>query len=66
MLIDKAIKGTPLGYRVVIITLDSHAAGPCDRAAERLANDFPGLSVEVMQQQSGEKTRVLWLELRNP
>ena len=47
MLIDKAIKGTPLGYRVVIITLDSHAAGPCDRAAERLASDFPGLSVEV-------------------
>jgi magnesium chelatase subunit H len=47
MLIDKDIKGIPLGYRVVIITLDSHAAGPCDRAAERLGSDFPGLSVEV-------------------
>lgn len=47
MLIDKDIKGTPLGYRVVIITLDAHSAGPCDRAAERLAKDFPGLSVEV-------------------
>ncbi len=47
MRIDKDIKGTPLGYRIVIITLDSHSAGPCDRAAERLISDFPGLSVEV-------------------
>ena len=37
----------PAGYRVVIVTLDSHAAGPCERAAERLGHDFPGLSVSV-------------------
>ena len=47
MLIDRNIMGTPLGYRIVIITLDSHAAGPCDRAASRLIKEFPELSVEV-------------------
>jgi len=35
------------GYRVVIVTLDAHAAGPAARASERLAMDFPGLSVSV-------------------
>jgi magnesium chelatase subunit H len=34
-------------YRVVILTLDSHAAGPCARAAERLARDYPGLDLSV-------------------
>ncbi len=34
-------------YRVVIVTLDSHAAGPALRVAERLAPDFPGLDVQV-------------------
>ncbi len=34
-------------YRVAIVTLDSHAAGPTARVAPRLAPDFPGLSVEV-------------------
>ncbi|MCC6007180.1 MAG: DUF3479 domain-containing protein, partial [Rhodobacteraceae bacterium] len=34
-------------YRVVIITLDSHAAGPLARAQTRLAASFPGLSVTV-------------------
>ncbi len=34
-------------YRVVIVTLDSHAAGPAARATARLAGDFPGLVVEV-------------------
>ena len=47
MLIDRKIKGKPLGYRVVIITLDSHAAGPCDRAASRLVKEFPELRIEV-------------------
>ncbi len=47
MLIDRNFKGKPLGYRIVIITLDSHAAGPCDRAASRLVKEFPELSVEV-------------------
>ncbi|WP_340303736.1 magnesium chelatase subunit H [Roseobacter sp. HKCCD7870] len=35
------------GYRVVIVTLDSHAAGPAARASERLSGEFPGLSVSV-------------------
>ncbi len=34
-------------YRVVIVTLDSHAAGPALRVAARLAPDFPGLDVQV-------------------
>lgn len=34
-------------YRVVIVTLDSHAAGPACRVAERLSPDFPGLEVQV-------------------
>lgn len=43
---DGFISG-PLGYRVVILTLDSHAAGPCARAAERLVPEFPGLEISV-------------------
>lgn len=35
------------GYRIVIVTLDSHAAGPAARVSERLAAEFPGLSVSV-------------------
>lgn len=35
------------GYRVVIITLDAHSAGPAERVTERLADDFPGLQVSV-------------------
>ncbi len=35
------------GYRVVIITLDSHAAGPAARATARLAGDFPDLTISV-------------------
>ncbi|MCK0167660.1 magnesium chelatase subunit H [Jannaschia sp. S6380] len=34
-------------YRVVIVTLDRHAAGPVARVAPRLARDFPGLSLTV-------------------
>ncbi len=37
----------PATYRVVIVTLDSHAAGPAARAAARMGADFPGLSVEI-------------------
>ena len=37
----------PKPYRVVILTLDAHAAGPCARVAERLADDFPGLELSV-------------------
>jgi magnesium chelatase subunit H len=35
------------GYRVVIVTLDSHAAGPAARVSDRLTADFPGLHVSV-------------------
>ena len=34
-------------YRVVILTLDAHAAGPVERARARLQRDFPGLSISV-------------------
>ena len=34
-------------YNIVILTLDSHAAGPVERAGERLIGDFPGLNVTV-------------------
>ncbi len=34
-------------YRVAIVTLDSHAAGPASRVMARLAADHPGLEVEV-------------------
>ena len=34
-------------YRVVIVTLDAHAAGPAARMTARLAADYPGLSVTV-------------------
>ena len=37
----------PAPYRVVIVTLDAHAAGPAGRIAPGLAADFPGLTVEV-------------------
>ena len=36
------------GYSVVIVTLDSHAAGPAMRALPRLRHDFPGLRVTVL------------------
>ena len=34
-------------YRVVIVTLDQHTAGPVARLAPKMAAEFPGLSVEV-------------------
>lgn len=34
-------------YRVVIVTLDSHATGPCERVMPRLVADYPGLEVQV-------------------
>ncbi len=34
-------------YRVVIVTLDSHAAGPAARVEKQLARDFPGVTVSV-------------------
>ncbi len=44
---DGAITGRLPGYRVVIVTLDSHAAGPAERAMAKLARDYPGLSLSV-------------------
>ncbi|MEL7116893.1 MAG: cobaltochelatase subunit CobN, partial [Pseudomonadota bacterium] len=44
---DTGITGRLPGYRVVIVTLDAHAAGPIERAAGRLSADFPGLTVSV-------------------
>ncbi|MCL4119334.1 UNVERIFIED_CONTAM: hypothetical protein GTU68_030691 [Idotea baltica] len=37
----------PRPYSVVILTLDSHAAGPCARAKDNLAEDFPVLNLSV-------------------
>ena len=44
---DTGITGRMPGYRFVILTLDSHAAGPANRAIETLTTDYPGLSVSV-------------------
>ncbi|MEM6387752.1 MAG: magnesium chelatase subunit H [Pseudomonadota bacterium] len=44
---ETGITGRAPGYRVVILTLDSHTAGPVLRAKERLQRDFPGLTVAV-------------------
>jgi magnesium chelatase subunit H len=35
------------GYRMVIVTLDQHAAGPAARALPRLLRDYPGLEVTI-------------------
>lgn len=35
------------GYRVAIVTLDSHAAGPAARVSSRLSEEFPRLTVTV-------------------
>ncbi|MBE1297798.1 MAG: DUF3479 domain-containing protein [Rhodobacteraceae bacterium] len=43
---DIHIRG-PRPYRVVILTLDSHAAGPMARVAPGLTEQFPGLEVSV-------------------
>ena len=43
---DRHIAGVK-PYRVVIVTLDAHAAGPAARITPRLARDFPGLEVSV-------------------
>ena len=37
----------PRPYRFVIVTLDAHSAGPAARVSLRLAQDFPGLSMQV-------------------
>ncbi|MEL6282308.1 MAG: magnesium chelatase subunit H [Pseudomonadota bacterium] len=49
MLDDRGITGAsgPAPYRVAIVTLDAHAAGPAARAEARLAKMFPGLQLSV-------------------
>jgi len=47
MHVDPTISGTRVGYNIVIVTLDSHAAGPAARIAPRLAADFPGLTISI-------------------
>ncbi|OZB19361.1 MAG: hypothetical protein B7X55_03665, partial [Rhodobacterales bacterium 34-62-10] len=44
---DGSLIGQGPGYRVVIVTLDSHAAGPAERAMQNLSDDYPGLSVSI-------------------
>ena len=44
---DAPMTGTKVGYNVVVVTLDQHAAGPAARITPRLARDFPGLTVTV-------------------
>ncbi|MFK7765163.1 MAG: magnesium chelatase subunit H [Roseobacter sp.] len=44
---DSAIEGRLPGYRVVVVTLDSHAAGPALRAADQLSRHYPGLSISI-------------------
>jgi magnesium chelatase subunit H len=34
-------------YRVVVVTLDAHSAGPAARVSAKLAQDFPGLRMDI-------------------
>jgi magnesium chelatase subunit H len=44
---DAPLRGTRVGYNIVVVTLDQHAAGPAARIAPRLARDFPGLTLSI-------------------
>ena len=44
---ETVIDGRLPGYRVTIVTLDSHAAGPARRAMARLSQDYPGLTLTI-------------------
>ncbi|MEL6585497.1 MAG: cobaltochelatase subunit CobN [Pseudomonadota bacterium] len=46
----------PLPYRVAIVTLDMHAAGPVSRVGARIAAEFPGLEVSVHASASWAET----------
>ena len=37
----------PDAYRIVVITLDSHAAGPAERVQAKLSGVFPGLTMSI-------------------
>jgi magnesium chelatase subunit H len=47
MHVEPGITGTPVGYNIVFVTLDQHAAGPAARVLPRLLKDFPGLNISV-------------------
>ncbi|WP_395006517.1 magnesium chelatase subunit H [Cypionkella sp.] len=47
MRVDPPLKGTKVGYSIVVVTLDQHAAGPAARIAPRLSQDFPGLTIAI-------------------
>jgi magnesium chelatase subunit H len=42
-----AVGGKTSGYRIAVVTLDAHVAGPVQRVAPALSREFPGLSVSV-------------------
>ena len=44
---DPPMHGTRVGYNIVVVTLDQHAAGPAARIAPRLTKDFPGLTISI-------------------
>lgn len=44
---DHPMTGTRVGYNIVVVTLDQHAAGPAARITPRLARDFPGLNISI-------------------
>ena len=44
---DKTGIAAPDPYRIVIVTLDSHAAGPARRVEAKLSRVFPGLSMSI-------------------
>ena len=39
--------GDKLSYRIVIVTLDSHNARPCERALNNMLPDFAGLKIDI-------------------
>ncbi len=47
MLIENSNHNEYFKYKVVILTLDSHACGPCKRASVDLKKDFPSLEIEI-------------------
>jgi magnesium chelatase subunit H len=47
MLDEQNMKMDIKPYKFVILTLDSHAAGPAERVGKRLSLDFPGLEMSI-------------------
>ena len=39
--------GDKFSYRIVIVTLDSHNARPCERALNNMLPDFAGLKIDI-------------------